>query len=57
VHKLKKKIENNNCSLNDGVVKKTVIFELKFLCFLVIKKTIQIVIKSLVNAVATFKYV
>jgi len=48
-------MENNNFSLNDNIVKKTVIFSLKFLCILVVnKKTIQVhVIKSLVHAVAT----
>jgi len=29
-------MENNNFSLNDAVVKKIIIFSLKFLCFLVV---------------------
>jgi len=31
-----KKIENINFSLNDDIAKKTVIFSLKFLCFLIV---------------------
>jgi len=51
-------MENINFSLNDDIAKKTVIFSLKFLCFLMgfshcKLKTIQIIIKSLVHAVAT----